>query len=344
MRVLDRPSVPRRALRGVGVRVAVAALVLGAGAPAAVADTPLDLPAGEPVVRTGVIDGAAFRVEVPAGWNGSLLLYSHHYRYPGDPNPATVVPSSTELGPRLDGETLRSMLLDRGYALAGSAYTSVGWAMEDTLRDQINLLAWFSTNVGEPTRTYAWGISPGGLASTLLAQENPHLIDGALSLCADASGVVNQMNLRLDLGYAIKTLLAPDSDLKLTDIDDPQGNFAKAAAIVRAAAEGDALAKARLVLAAAVAGVVPQVDARESTPVTEVDEAVRHLAWTVINAHGSVLFGPARAELDQRAGGNALWNTGVDYRRLYRDASPSQRRLVARAYRAAGAEIGRAHV
>ena len=37
--------------------------------------------------HSGILgDGATFLLEVPANWNGTLLLYSHGYVVPGDPN------------------------------------------------------------------------------------------------------------------------------------------------------------------------------------------------------------------------------------------------------------------
>jgi len=39
-------------------------------------------------VLTGSIGGAAYRIEMPSDWNGTLLLYSHGYVAPGQPNPA----------------------------------------------------------------------------------------------------------------------------------------------------------------------------------------------------------------------------------------------------------------
>ena len=46
---------------------------------------------------TGTIDGAAYIIQVPATWNGTLLLWSHGYRAPGSANPAENAPA--DLGP-----------------------------------------------------------------------------------------------------------------------------------------------------------------------------------------------------------------------------------------------------
>src|SRR6266851_8513633 len=88
----------------------------------------------------GSIDGAAYHIEIPANWNGSLVLYSHGYVVPGQPNPAR------DVGDPLTGQ----YLLNQGYALAGSAYKSTGWAVHDALQDQIALLDFFDKTYGKP--------------------------------------------------------------------------------------------------------------------------------------------------------------------------------------------------
>ncbi|WP_280184331.1 hypothetical protein, partial [Nocardia gipuzkoensis] len=61
---------------------------------------------------TGTLsDGSTYLFEVPANWNGTLLLYSHGYN-PGPSNPARDA-GSAEVGEEL---------LADGYALAGGSY------------------------------------------------------------------------------------------------------------------------------------------------------------------------------------------------------------------------------
>jgi len=62
-------------------------------------------------VLTGTIGTAAYKIEIPANWNGTLVLYSHGYRSPGSPNPAS------DVGDPVTG----AWLLGQGYALAGSS-------------------------------------------------------------------------------------------------------------------------------------------------------------------------------------------------------------------------------
>lgn len=98
--------------------------------------------------QTGSLpDGAAYLIEVPANWNGTLFLYSHGYVVPGSSNPAQDV-----------GDPItRFFMLSSGFALAGSSYATTGWAIHEALLDQIAVLDVFKLLVGHPKRTIAWG-------------------------------------------------------------------------------------------------------------------------------------------------------------------------------------------
>src|ERR1700745_3754367 len=102
---------------------------LSVGASAAVMTQPGTLP-----------DGATYLIEVPSPWNGTLLLYSHGYVAPGSANPASDV-----------GDPLtRAFLLANGFALAGSSYAHTGWAIQEALVDQIQVLDIFDAEFGKP--------------------------------------------------------------------------------------------------------------------------------------------------------------------------------------------------
>ena len=67
-----------------------------------------------PISRRGVHDGVPYRIEVPAGWNGKLVVYAHGYEGEG-PGPGSVGPSP--LGTYLTGQ---------GYAWAAAGYPQPG--------------------------------------------------------------------------------------------------------------------------------------------------------------------------------------------------------------------------
>src|ERR1700693_4712242 len=83
-------------------------------------------------------DGATYLIQVPSKWNGTLLLYSHGYVIPGFSNPAV------DVGDPITG----SYLLANGYALGGSSYASTGWAVQQALPVQIQVLDTFKKLVG----------------------------------------------------------------------------------------------------------------------------------------------------------------------------------------------------
>jgi hypothetical protein len=107
--------------------------------------------AAEPRVLTGNLNGADYKIEVPSNWNGTLLLYSHGTVAPAAPNPAV------DMADPVSG----AWLLDAGYALAGSSFSTTGYAIAESTRDNLALLDYFNASVGKPTRTIAWGTSQG---------------------------------------------------------------------------------------------------------------------------------------------------------------------------------------
>jgi pimeloyl-ACP methyl ester carboxylesterase len=301
-------------------RIAWAALLLlaaactsGGGSPPAAAG---------PRTLTGSIGAAAYSIEVPASWNGTLFLYSHGYVAPGGSNPAIAAP----------GADATSWLLGHDYAIAGSSYSSTGWALEDAFKDQIALLDFFDAHVAKPKRVIAWGHSLGGIVTAGLVQLYPDRFVAAMPMCGVLAGGVGTWNAELDSAYAFSTLLARASGLQLVHISDPTANRQRALdAFGRA--DATAAGRARLALVGAVTDLPGWFDLRqpEPTPTDFSGQAAAQASW-----ESRVDFSFAfkyRADLEQRAGGNPSWNTGVDYRHLL--AISLDRAEVAALYKAA---------
>src|SRR6202035_5985945 len=193
------------------------------------------LASGVKTYRGKFSDGATYLIQVPSKWNGTLLLYSHGYVVPGFSNPAL------DVGDPITG----AYLLANGYALGGSSYATTGWAIQQALPDQIEVLDTFKKLVGTPSRTIAWGHSLGGIISAGLIQRFPERFDAALPMCGVLSGGVATWNTALDSAFAFKNLLAPGSGLQLVNITNPAANFQLAAGFLAAAA-GTAQRRARL--------------------------------------------------------------------------------------------------
>jgi pimeloyl-ACP methyl ester carboxylesterase len=133
----------------------------------------------------GVMDsGAGYLVEVPANWNGRLVMYAHGYR--GEGEELTVSP------PRI-----RQWLIDNGYAWAASSYSTnyydVRTGIEDTnaLALQFNEIAEENgRSLDQPSKIYITGHSMGGHVTAAAIEEETHntannvvRYDGAVPMC-----------------------------------------------------------------------------------------------------------------------------------------------------------------
>jgi pimeloyl-ACP methyl ester carboxylesterase len=251
-------------------------------------------------------DGAAYLIEVPSNWNGTLFLYSHGYVAPGSPNPAVDV----------GDPATRAFLLANGFALAGSSYATTGWAIHEALEDQIAVLDVFDSMFGHPTSTIAWGHSLGGIITAGLIQRNPKRFSAAQPMCGVLSGGVATWNTALDGAFAFATLLAPGTGLQLVNITNPEANLALAEEML-AVAQQSPQGRARIALAAAL-GDLPGWFVPTSPEPSRTDFASQEANQFLWDQQVDFPFVFAfRAELEARAGGNVSWNTGVDYRKQF---------------------------
>ena len=275
---------------------------------------------------SGSIGAAQYRIEVPATWNGTLFLYSHGYVAPGRINLAADSPATL----------ISSWLLDRGFAIAGSSYSSTGWAIDDALNDQIAVLDLFNQRFSKPKRVIAWGGSLGGIITAGLVQTYPDRFAGAIPLCGVLAGGVATWNAGLDAAYAFKTLLAPTSQLQLVGITNPQANADLAAQVFNQAA-ATPQGQARIALIAALGDLPGWFDPTGPEPAST-DYAGQEAAQARWESQVDFPFEfQYRAELEQRAGGNPSWNTGVDY--AHQLAISSNNAEVTALYAAAGLDL-----
>ncbi|MEO5575316.1 MAG: hypothetical protein ABIR67_02925 [Gaiellaceae bacterium] len=137
-----------------------------------------------PTVLTGELNGAPYRIVVPEDWNGTLVVHAHGYRDAAD-HAGEVDDRSAPASP---SAALEPTLLGMGYALAGSAYKTNGWAVQDGIHDTKALVSHFRSAVGKPNRTLLWGFSMGSLVTLALAEQTAGHFDGYLAACAVAAG------------------------------------------------------------------------------------------------------------------------------------------------------------
>ena len=277
---------------------------------------PVDLQQGcSADVCEGTRDGAAFDIQLPDTWNGTLLLWSHGYRatepVPADP----TSPDGAVRQPNHDAESAPSPevaqdLLDQGYALAGSANATNGWAVQDSVTANEDLYSYFVDTFGRPNRVYAWGGSLGGLSTQVLAETHPSWLSGSAALCAPLAGTNLNLDLALDVAYSVKTLFDPS--LRLTGFssnDEAVRQWEHASsALVDAASRGRPKDVAGLLTIQAITGAPDRTQDQDGSTPTSTGTAI---VEAIINALGYATF--ARYELEQRVGGNPSDNTDADY-------------------------------
>ncbi len=144
------------------LRIAVFGLLL-AGVPA-VAQTA--------TTEVGTAGGAEFRIDIPANWNHSLVVFYHGYaleatHFHKDGGPAGAV----------------QPFLNRGYAVVQSGFSTWGWAIPQALAETEALRKQFVKEHGAPRETYVSGQSMGGALTMMTIESNPAPYNGALNMC-----------------------------------------------------------------------------------------------------------------------------------------------------------------
>ena len=292
----------RRALLAAATIVAAGALACASVASAA--------PPGSYSGSTS--DGGSWVADLPADWNGTLLLYSHGY---GTTNASDAPDQAT-----------KDALLARGYALAGSgmgAPDGTLWVLGTALDDQFQTLDQVKSTVlpHAPDHVLAVGTSMGGLVSALEAEQGHGRFDGVLSTCGIVYGGVNLSNYQLDGEYAMTELLAPGQSIKLVNYADA-GEAATAAGQLQALgeqAQTTAEGRARLALAMAFLNTTDWAPTASAPPDPSDPSAVEAGQYTTEFGFPAFPIIPftvtGRQQIELAQGGNASWTRGVDFAR-----------------------------
>ena len=140
----------------------------------------------------GMLGGAQYNVEVPANWNGQLVMYAHGYAGEGNLLQA-------------GSPTIRRYLIQNGYAWAASSYSKnyydVRAGVEDTnaLALQFNAIAKANgRNLAAPSKIFITGHSMGGHITAAAIEDETYATanhkvkyNGAVPMC----GVVGDTEL-----------------------------------------------------------------------------------------------------------------------------------------------------
>ncbi len=273
-----------------------------------------------PRTYEGVLSGGAkWRADVPADWNGRVLLWSHGYSPRIDP---------PDTAPR----EYRDALFAKGYALLASDYGAGGWSLEQAVPAQREAVAAFEGAAGKPRRVIAWGSSMGGLVTTALVEDSRPRVDGGLALCPSIGGAVGMMNMGLDGAFAFRALVAPDAGLELVNVRDDMANSRRAQAALDQALR-DPAGRARVALAGVLGGLPDWTRTDKPRPAPSDDGAkVDEIGAALVMG----VFLP-RVDQERRAGGAFSWNEGVNYGEQLRLSG--RRAFVEALYKRAGLDL-----
>ena len=278
---------------------------------------------GTTVLTGSLASGATWEARVPEAWNGTLILYGHGFRGPGQ-NPAW----DSRMDPTFDE------LARQGYAVAASSYATTGWALGTAVQDQLQTFKAFGHSFAQPQRTIAFGRSMGGLVTSLIAEVPGSGVDAAVSTCGLVGGGASLNNYQLDAAYAASELLLPGQNHRLTGFTSPAESAALTAAISEALAEGQKTAegRARVALVAALLNTPTELDGVDRNDPLAMQEAQARL---VLETLPTVIS--RRSDIVNAAGGDSGWTAGVDYNAMLM-ASP-QAHQVRELYRMAGLDL-----
>jgi dienelactone hydrolase len=146
----------------------VAAVVLACSATAASAAS-----------YSGTLNGSNYSIEVPANWNGTLVVLAHGYRDKADHPGEVDDTSSGDAGLRLG-------LASAGYAVADTSYRTNGWAVKEMITDVADLAEYFEANIATPQRSLLAGFSLGSFPTAERAERGG--FDGYLPMCGVLAG------------------------------------------------------------------------------------------------------------------------------------------------------------
>lgn len=302
-----------------------------AAAVALAASLPATAHAAEPCAGTAtcvggqLADGTPYSFAKPARWNGTVLV---------------------DLDFAAGGLTsaLTASLVERGYAVGGTTRTVTGWNIARAIDNQAEALGRFESAFGHPRYAIAEGRSMGGMVAAGVAQVHPGRFDAAIPMCGGLGGAVGQWNQKLDTVFTLKTLLFPGLPATGIPADVPgtQQRWISAVTSAQATPAG----QARIALAAAIGQLPGWGLAADGSPTPVPDghdvDGVERGMFLALAGGPLPYLGQAvssRRAIEQLAGGNPSWNTGVDYARQLTMAEPSQQNAVRRLYQRAGLDL-----
>jgi pimeloyl-ACP methyl ester carboxylesterase len=143
-------------------------------------------------IDTGRINGAMYRIVIPSNWNKNLIMYAHGYEIPSmNTDPKKFQSSGTDNSVK--------PFLDRGFAVARSAYRKTGWAFSEGVDDTEALRRYFVSKYGKPDTCFITGHSMGGGITLATIEIFPQFYQGAMPMCPLSNRPYLQVKMTFDI-------------------------------------------------------------------------------------------------------------------------------------------------
>jgi pimeloyl-ACP methyl ester carboxylesterase len=160
-------------------------------------------------IDSGAINGANYKIIFPPNYQKKLVMFAHGHEFMGSPSQIK----------RPDFQQRVKPFLDRGFAVAASAYLYQGFAMPQGVDDTEALRKHFFKQYGKPDTTFVVGQSMGGGVALATMENFDKNYQGALGLCSFASRPYLQCRKEFDI-YAVFNVLFPNVVPALSNIMD----------------------------------------------------------------------------------------------------------------------------
>jgi hypothetical protein len=175
----------------------LAVLAFGAGAARAEpgpADCPAQLPAATRCYAGADENNAYYWIAIPAHWNGALIVHTHGGPNLEKPKPETPVSDLQRF----------AVMVQEGFAWAGSSYRHAGFGVRDAAADSDNLRKLFWVRFGKPKYTLLHGQSWGANVAEKTAElygmaDGKPVYDGVILTSGVLGGGTLSYDFRADL-------------------------------------------------------------------------------------------------------------------------------------------------
>ena len=124
-------------------------------------------------IDSGTVNHAHYKIFIPKDWKYKLVMFAHGYEFMGSPSAVN--------SPQLD--QIAKIFLERGFAVAASAYRYQGFALPQGVDDTEALRQYFGNKYGTPDSTFMTGQSMGGGVTLAIMENFSKYYQGALAMC-----------------------------------------------------------------------------------------------------------------------------------------------------------------